>query len=250
LIGNSNSTYIAVNFDKENTILQYNNGGINTIFAGIGPNSDTLFEPVTIKDKCTLLEYKKPIYTSAEVGNYTANFVFNHCQSVYEFHALGGDIPGAKYEWKLNIYYIENTTGNSASATMLLYGKDVTTYNLPGRSGFIVITLTVSAPCGSKSFTFTKEYSCSTQGKDLILAPNPARDLVYVTISNDYVVPTQGINVRLTRTDLGVTQSTRRIYQNGDTIQISDLSSGTYNVQVTLSDASILNATLIIQQNP
>ena len=250
LIGNNKNTFIAVKFDEENTRIQYYHGGVQPVFAGIGPNSDTLFKLATVKDKCTLLEYKKTINTSAEVGNYTAEFLFDHCQHAYEFHAKGADIPGGTFEWKLNIYYIDNASGNSASTTMTLQGKDVSINNLPGRSGFIVITLKVSAPCGSKSFTFTKEYSCSTQGKDLLLAPNPARDLVYVTISNDYVVPAQGINVRLTRTDLGVTQATRRIYQNGDTIQVSDLSSGTYNVQVTLSDASVLNATLVIQQNP
>jgi len=247
LIGYNNNTFIGVQFDEENNILQYYHGINRKIPTGL---ADPRFKYETVKDKCTLLEYKKSINTSTEVGDYTAEFLFNHCQPAYEFHAKGADIPNGTFEWKLNIYYIDNASGNSASTTMILQGKDVLINNLPGRSGFIVITLTVSAPCGSKSFTFTKEYSCSTQGKDLILAPNPARDLVYVTISNDYQVPSQGINVRLTRTDLGVTQATRRIYQNGDTIQVSDLSSGTYNVQVTLSDASVLNATLVIQQNP
>lgn len=84
-----------------------------------------------------------------------------------------------------------------------------------------------------------------------MVAPNPTTtgNQVIVNITNDYVVATGGLNVRFIRASTGITQSTQRIYYNGQPVNMAGFPTGNYTVQVVLEDNTVLATTLIVSDN-
>lgn len=250
--------FVQASFEKKQVIKQYFNGEPGFYSPtwvddgqgqGVGyyiyPGEWNSYGGVT--DVCDIT-YRKPIHN--EIPSYVISSEIDHCHANYLFHATpqGLTVPDATYAWTFIVHPNNTTTtttftatGKDAYITVIPYGP------IPGNAGFIETKLVVTSACGTKQFNTFIQYWCNPN-RQVIVYPNPTTNgsQVSVNITNSYVVPSTGINVRLIRTSTGSIQSTQQIYNNGATINTTGFPTGNYTVRIELEDSSLLTTTLII----
>jgi hypothetical protein len=230
-------SYVAATYKEDREVVQYYDGYPHQIKMG----DPFIWRDETFREFCEFT-YRKPILT--ETPEYALTFEFDHCAGIYRFHAVGPDVPNTGYLWILEVH------PNGGNFTILTAsGKDAVNQfgYLPGSGGWIYVTLRVTSECGVKDFHTVQFYSCGT-GRQVIVAPNPARhgDEVYVGITDNYLVNSNGLDVVFVRTGFGTVQSTQRIYYNGQAVSIANFPVGNYAVQVVLDDNSVVTTTLVV----
>ena len=228
--------FVQASFQKGQLISQhYNNGGDWTTYGNI-------------TDICDII-YRKPIHN--ELPGYAISSEIDHCHASYVFHATpqGIIIPDATFAWTFIVYPEGSPTTTTYTATGQNPSIIPTPYGpIPGQQGFIQARVVVTTTCETQEFgPVFIHYSCSPY-RQLIVYPNPVSggNQANVNITNGYVVPAAGIDVRIIRTSTGTTQSTQRIYNNGAPVSTTGLPPGNYTVRVALEDSSTLTSNLII----
>lgn len=228
-------SFIRASFTEKSAIPQYFDGDIQGT--------------TTVADFCEMTYYK-PIISL--VPGYSTTTQLNHCQGIYDFHAVSTspDLAGTVYAWKIEIHPV---TGPVTSE--VLEGKDphINQWQwLPEKSGYLIIKLKITTPCGeTEASAFGVTYDCGPGGQ-LIVAPNPATNSDQVTVrisqEKDYLMNAKGVEVRFLRTGTGSVQKIERISQNGQSVSIAHFPPGNYTVQVVLEDRTVLTTTLVVSE--
>ena len=238
--------FIQATFKEKHEIAQNYDGSPHYWTRGIsGP---LIHHYGNLADVCEMA-YRKPIYSATPQYEITAEL--NHCQGIYEFHAISTspDLPGSTYTWSIEMHPAVGTI-----STVGLTGKDPHVEQwqwLPEQSGYLIIKLAVTTPCGNTEATaFGITYECKPEHQ-LTVKPNPSppsKDRP-VEISIDECkdeVGKDGLLVSFIPAKTSEAYKSDRIYRNCQSISIADLPAGDYIVQVALPDKTMLTTTLVV----
>ena len=245
-LNSATPSYVEAHVVEERNAPMFGNQGnalIEILFGPDGPYQSQVVSP----ENCEF-SYSKSILIDEQ--KYIIRTDLDHCNHDYWFHADGPEADNTTFNWRLDFYY----TGGSNIT--FLSGKDLhITWPLPGALGgssaTVVITLTIHTPCGDQTLIDVDSYNsidCPNLGYQLLASPNPGGSQVTISITNNYTIPSEGIEIRFISSTTGVIHSTSRIFTNGEHINISNIPEGLYNLQTRLNDGSFLYSYFIISR--
>ncbi len=195
-----------------------------------------------INDVCDF-SYTKPISTLRPVD---ISLDIEPCYDLCTAEAVGLITANTTLNWSMVTYdgRTFTATGPSVEFCHWLHG------NLPSSAQ---ITLTVSHPdCGVYTITVSVYFTpCGGEERQVIVQPNPAQNNIQVTLRSNgqnFSVPGSGAAILITRTSGGNNSLSTTVYANGQSINVSSLPNGTYNLQAAATGFPATNTGFIISR--
>lgn len=239
-----NPSFVQADFQEVKQVQQYYDGLPYEHDFLLGLPFQTGATYGAIDDVCDI-SYYKPIKVEDLQYSIESNFLFcnyynNPSANYYYANALGPDLPGATYSWIFK--------DDLGGATLTSSGRNATIYCPFSLYSFqLHITLTVTIPsCGVVTVEEVHgTSSCPEQHISnepiLIVYPNPASNNITLVVSgvdNNYF--NEGRQARIYRTSTGTLVKSQSMPSNSSTINVSDLSNGSYQAQLVGSTSSIV----------
>ncbi|MBK8192891.1 MAG: T9SS type A sorting domain-containing protein [Lewinellaceae bacterium] len=195
-----------------------------------------------VDDKC-FFTARKPVVTTSDAYYFT--WEADHCQGNYQFHAEGGVFENVSFNWTLEVL--------GSSTIITLQGKDPSLCCSQLSGQIMRVTLTVSSECGEYVSVNYVYYYCYGSGPNLRATPNPAQDYIAVNIINGEdesfynITDPSGVRIRINPAYGGTTVMDTQIHANGESIMVSNLQNGVYDLEASATDFAIpLHTTIVI----
>ncbi len=195
----------------------------------------------SISDACDFT-LRKPIVMLGP--NFYVAVTYNFCDAFMIADVRGEDMPGLSYNWSITHLQTGNvTTYTSAGSQLYIFLG-----NFPDQ-GDLRISVTISGACPGGDYTTTTivHFQCGNRSQHLVVYPNPAANSISIGVDS-YTIGSGGLEVTISRLDGTSNSVSRRIYTNGESVNISSLSEGSYLLQTGSSDLAPTSTTLIISR--